>query len=251
MTPFLAIVRVTVGQLTGRTRLLGFGLLSLVPAALLAAASRSVDPDVLDLEMGVLLVVPFFSLVIPITTLILAGSALGEERRDKTLSFLVLRPISRLEIAAAKTVAAAAVSVGFAAIGTLALSVTWLAVGGTSMDVFPSILVGAVLSCVMYSAVFVLLGNIVARATLAGLIYVLFFETVIVEEFSRLAGASLWRIGLGATLDTMPSHFPALALLGALGNWIPSLGSGLIVMSAITIITVGMGTLILKRRDAI
>ena len=41
MTPFLAIVRVTIRQLTGRARLLGFGLLGLVPALLLAAASRS------------------------------------------------------------------------------------------------------------------------------------------------------------------------------------------------------------------
>ena len=90
MTPFFAIVRVTVRQLTGRARLLGFGLLSLVPAALLAAASRSAVPSALDLELGVLLVVPLFALVIPVTTLILATSALGEERGDKTLSFLVL-----------------------------------------------------------------------------------------------------------------------------------------------------------------
>ena len=250
MTPLLAIIRVTVGQLTGRTRLLGFGLLSLVPAVLLAAVSRSADPGALDLELGVLLVVPFFAHVIPITTLILASSALGEERRDKTLSFLVLRPIGRLEIAAAKTLAAAAVSTGFALSGTLALSLVWLALGG-SLDVFPSIALGAASACVMYSAVFVLLGNVVARATLVGLLYVLFFESVLVDELPRLAGASLWRIGLGATLDTMPAHFPARALLGALGEWVPSLGSALIVMGSITLITVGICTVLLKRRDAI
>jgi ABC-2 type transport system permease protein len=250
MTPLLAIVRVTVGQLTGRTRLLGFGLLSLVPAVLLAAASRSADPGALDLELGVLLVVPLFALVIPVTTLILAGSALGEERRDKTLSFLVLRPISRLEIALAKTLAAAAVSTGFAVLGTLALSVTWVALGG-SLNLFPPMVLGATLACLMYSAVFVLLGNVVARATLAGLLYVLFFEFVMVEEMPRLAGASLWRIGLGATLDTMPAHFPARALLGALGEWVPSLGSALMVMSSIAIVTVGTCTLLLKRRDAV
>ncbi|MQA92314.1 MAG: hypothetical protein GEU90_19150 [Gemmatimonas sp.] len=250
MTPLLAIVRVTVRQLTGGTQALGFGLLSLVPAVLLAAVSRSADPGALDLELGVLLVVPFFALVIPITTLILAGSALGEERRDKTLSFLMLRPISRLEIAAAKTLTAAAVSTGFAVVGALALSLTWLAVGG-SFDVFPSMVLGATLACVMYSAVFVLLGNVVARSTLVGLIYVLFFETVMVEELPRLAGASLWRIGLGATLETMPAHFPARALLGAMGDWIPSLDSALIVMGSITLVTVGICTVLLKRTDAI
>src|SRR5687768_11129080 len=103
MTPFLAIVGVTIRQLTDRSRLLGFGLLNLVPSVLLAAVARSANRGALDLELGVLLVAPFFALVIPITTLILASSALGDERRDKTLAFLVLRPISRLEIAAAKT----------------------------------------------------------------------------------------------------------------------------------------------------
>lgn len=250
MTPVFAIARVTAGQLTGRTRVLGFGLLSLVPAALLAAASRSADPAALDLELGVLLVVPLFALVIPITTLILATAALGEERRDNTLSFLVLRPISRLEIALAKLLASVAVSAGFAVLSALALSFTWLAVGG-GMDVFPPMMLGATLACLMYSAVFVLLGDVLARATLVGLLYVLFFESVIVENFSRLAGGSLWRISLGATLDTMPAHFPARALLAALGDWIPSLGSALIVTAVVVVITTGICTILLKRTDAV
>jgi ABC-2 type transport system permease protein len=250
MTPMLAIIRVTIGQLTGRTRLIGFALLNLVPAVLLAAVSRSANSSALDLELGVLLVVPFFALVLPITTLILATSALGEERRDKTLSFLVLRPISRLEIALAKSIAAAAVSTGFAVIGALALSLAWLAVGGR-FNVFPAILLGATLACVMYSTVFVLLGNVVVRATLVGLLYILFFETVMVDNFDKLASGSLWRISLGATLDTMPAHFPARGLLGAMGDYVPSLGTALIVAGAVAILTIGMCTVLLERTDAV
>ena len=250
MTPMLAIVRVTIGQLTGRTRLIGFGLLSLVPAALLAAVSRSARANALDLELGVLLVVPLFAMVIPISTLILATSALGEERRDKTLSFLVLRPIGRWEIALAKAIAAAAVSTGFAVLGALALSVTWLSVGG-SLDVFLPIVLGATLACVMYSTVFVLLGNLLVRATLVGLLYILFFETVMVDEFDKLAGGSLWRISIGATLDTMPANFPARALLAAMGDLIPSLGTALIVTTAVAIITIGVCTILLHRTDAV
>ena len=250
MTPLLAIVRVTIRQLTGRTRLIGFSLLNLVPAPLLAAVSRSANPSALDLELGVLLVVPYFALVVPITTLILSSSALGEERRDSTLPFLVLRPISRLAIALAKAIAAAIVSIGFAALGALALSLTWYAVGG-SFDVFPSILVGAALACVMYSTVFVLLGNVVVRATLVGLIYILFFETIIVDELPRLAAASLWRISLGATLAAMPAHFPARAMLAALGGWVPSLGSALIITSVVAFMTIGLCTILLQRTDAV
>jgi ABC-2 type transport system permease protein len=250
MTPFLAIVRVTVRQLTGRARLLGFGLLSLVPALLLAAASRSAVREALDLELGVLLVVPLFALVIPVTTLILASSALGEERGDRTLSFLLLRPISRVQIVAAKTLAAAVTATGFALLATLALCLVWMALGG-GLDVFPAVALGATLACVMYSGVFVLVGNLLARATLVGMLYVLFFEYVIVEELPRLAGGSLWRIGLGATLSTMPSHFPARALLGAMGTWVPSVGSALIVASVIAIVTVAICSVLLKRMDAV
>jgi ABC-2 type transport system permease protein len=250
MTPLLAIIRVTIQQLTGRPRLIGFALLNLVPAPLLAAVSRSVNPGALDLELGVLLVVPFFALVVPITTLILASSALGEERRDQTLTFLVLRPISRFQIALAKGIAAAAVSLGFATLGALALSLTWVVVGG-SFDIFPSVLLGAAIACVMYSTVFLLLGNIAHRATLIGLIYILFFETVIIDELPRLAPASLWRISLGATLDTMPSHFPARALLAALGEWVPSVGSALIIASTVAVIMIGLSTLLLHRTDAV
>lgn len=250
MNPLLAIVRVTARQLTGRSRVLGFGLLNLVPAALLAAASRSAESSALDLEFGVLLVVPLFGLVIPITTLILASSALGDERRDKTLSFILLRPISRLEIVAGKMIAAAGVSICFALWGALALCVTWAAVGGR-MDVFPSIALGAALACVMYSAVFVLIGNVIVRATLVGLIYVLFFESAVVDELARLAPASLWRISLGATLETLPAHFPARALLGSLGDWIPSVGSALVITAATAVIATTICTLLLKRTDAV
>lgn len=250
MTPFLAIVRVTVRQLTGKARLVGFGLLSLAPAMLLAAVSRSAIPAALDLEVGVLLVVPLFALVIPVTTLILASAALGDERGDKTLSFLLLRPISRLEIVAAKTVAAATTASGFALVGSFALSLTWMALGG-SLDVFPAIAIGATLACAMYSALFVLVGNVLARSTLVGMLYVLFFEYVMVEELPRLAGGSLWRIGLGATLSAMPEHFPARALLPALGEWVPSLGSALVVTGAITILTVAACTVLLQRTDAV
>jgi ABC-type Na+ efflux pump permease subunit len=250
MTPWLAIVRVTIRQLTGRARILGFGVLALVPAALLAAVAKSANPGALDLELGVLLVVPFFALVIPITTLIVATSALGDERRDKTLSFLTLRPISRLAITTAKISAAFLVSMAFALWGTVALTAMWRGLGG-SLDVFPAIALGATLACLMYSAVFVLLGNVLARATLAGLLYVLFFEYVMVQGLPRLAGASLWRISLGATLEVLPAHFPARALLGALGEWVPSVGSALMVMGSITLIAVASCTVLLQRTDAV
>jgi hypothetical protein len=66
-----------------------------------------------------------------------------------------------------------------------------------------------------------------------------------------LAGASLWRISLGATLETLPAHFPARALLGAVEGWVPSVGSALIIMGSIALITIASCTVLLKRMDAV
>ena len=250
MRAFASIIRVTIRQLTGRKRTIGFGLLSLVPAGLLLAASRARELEGIDTDLGVLMVAPFFSVVLPLTALILAGSALSDERRDKTLSFLVLRPISRLQIAVAKTAAATVVSVGFALLGATALSLMYVGVGG-QIDVLPAIAVGATLVCVLYSAAFVLLGNLTTRPTLLGLLYVWFIEIVMVDELPRLAPGSPWRVGLAATIDLMPEDFPARAMLGAIGDLAPSWPAACGATAAAAVVAVGLCTLLLKRTDSV
>jgi ABC-2 type transport system permease protein len=250
MTAFLSIIRVTIRQLAGRKRVVGFGVLSLVPAGLLFAASRARELEGIDTDLAGLVVTPFFAVVLPLTALILAGSALSDERRDKTLSFLVLRPIGRLQIAVAKTVAATAVSVGFALFGSVALCLTYVGVGG-QINVLPAIAVGAALVCSLYSALFVLLGNVTSRPTLVGLLYVLFFENTLVTELPRLAPASPWRVGLAATIDLMPQGFPARAILGAIGDLAPSAPSALGATAATVVIAVGICAILLKRTDSV
>ena len=245
-----AIVLTTMRQLTGRSRMIGFGLLSLVPAGLLFAASRAREGAGLDTDLGGLLVTPFFAVVLPLITLILASSALGDERREKTLSFLVLRPVAPLQIVLAKTLATFAVSMGYAFVGTVALTITYVALGGR-LDVLPAILVGAALVCALYSSVFVLLGSVFARATLVGLAYVLFVENVLVVELPRLASGSAWRVGLAATIDLMPSTFPARAILGAIGDLEPSAPLALLATAATAAIAVGLCTVLLARTDSV
>ena len=250
MTSFAAIVRVTLQQLTGRKKIFGFGVLSLIPAALLFFAARAREVEGLDTDLGGLVVSPFFAVVLPVIALIMAGSALGDERRDKTLSFLVLRPISRLAIATAKTLAACTASVGFALVGTVALAVVYAATGG-SINVMPAIFVGAAVMCVAYSALFVLLGNVTSRPTVIGLLYILFVENVLVDELPRLAPASPWRIGLAATIDLMPEDFPARALLGAIGELAPSAYNAFLATAVIVAVTIALGAGVLSRTDSV
>jgi ABC-2 type transport system permease protein len=250
VTTFLAIIRVTLQHLMGRRKVLGFGLLSLTPATLLFFAARARVGPGLDTDLGAMVVSPFFSIVLPVTALILRGSALGDERRDKTLSFLVLRPISRLQIVVAKTIAASTASVAFALVGTAALALTY-ATGGGQPNVMPSIFAGAVVICVTYSALFVLLGNVSSRPTVIGLIYILFVENTLVQELPRLGPASPWRIGLATTIDLMPEDYPALALLGGIGELVPSWYNALLATTGILIVTIALGTLLLRKTDAV
>lgn len=250
MIPFSSIVRVTARQLSGRIRVIGFGLLSLLPAALLLAASRARELEGIDTDLGHLMVDPFFTVVLPITALILAGSALRDERRDKTLSFLVLRPIGRLQIVVAKTVAATAVSGAYALVGAVAFCLTYVAVGG-KINVLPSIAVGALLVCTLYSALFVLLGNLTSRPTVVGLLYVLMIENGLVQELPRLAPMSPWRVGLTATIDLMPQGFPARAVLAPIGNLAPSALAAVGATAVAVIVAVGICTILLKRFDSV
>lgn len=250
MSPFAAVVRTTVQQLAGRSRVVGFGLLSLVPAGLLYAASRVREVVGLDTDLGALVVTPFFAVVLPLTTLILASSALGDERREKTLSFVVLRPIGPLQIVVAKTLATFAVSMGYALLGAIALGTTYMVLGGR-IDVVPAIVAGAALVCALYSSVFVLLGSIFARATLVGLAYVLFVENVLVGELPRLASGSPWRVGLAATIDLMPETFPSRAILGAIGDLEPSAPLALLATATTATIAVAVCTLLLVKTDSV
>jgi ABC-type transport system involved in multi-copper enzyme maturation permease subunit len=250
MTAFAAITKVTFRQLTERKRVIGFGVLSIVPAALLFFSARGRVGGGVDSDLAAALVTPFFNIVLPLIALVMAGSALGDERKDKTLSFLVLRPRARVEIAAAKTLAACLVATAFGAFAGLALTVAYMGAGG-GPSVLPAILVGATISSFFYGAVFVLLGYAATRPTLIGLVYLLFFESVVVGEIPGLAATSPWRVGLAATIDLFPQGFPGREIQAAIGVLPASaLGSGLRTVTVVIVSILVCATL-LKRTDSV
>lgn len=247
MRPFLAIVQVTLRQLTGRKRVIGFTLLSLAPAGIFYLAARTGGMGDLERGFATILVAPFFSIVLPIVTLVLAASALGDERKDKTLSFLVLRPVRRLDIAAGKTVAAALVASAFAAVGAAGIALAYGSVGG-EVAVLGGSIAGAVIAAVMYAGLFVLLGYAVARPTLVGLLYVLLVDNTLIALLPRLSSFSGWRVGFAATVDLIPNTFRDVGE-GAVGSIEPSV-SGSLVQALLTVaVTVAVCAIILRRSD--
>ena len=253
MTAALAITQRTSVSLLGVKRLVGFGLLELGPAVIyLASSARVVDSDLPE-RIAAFALTLYFPVVVPVVATVLASSALGGERRDDTLSFLVLRPVARSAIAGAKIAGASIAVVVLNAIGALSLGLVHAAIGGSAGLVIPFVVGGAVASLV-YVALFVPFGFLTERAVIVGLIFVFVFENGIVSALSGLAPWSPWRIGFSAFADLLPAAaaaHPGVADIVdvALGSVTVGAGGAAAKALVVTLLSVAATTWLLRSRD--
>jgi ABC-2 type transport system permease protein len=248
MTAAFAITRVTTRQLVGGRRAIWLGLLALAPALIFALATSNISrSELFDPFIG-FVVVGHFSVVVPLVTLAFAGPALGQERRGHTLSFLVLRPIPRWAIAAAKLLGAFAAGYLVTGLGALALAVVY-GVRAGDWAWIPALLVGTAVAAAIYASIFLPLGYATRHATLIGLGFWLIWENGIVSAVSGLAWTSPWRVGFSAFVDLAPVTLDADTLEFGLG----SLEAGVFGAIGKAALWVGAGlaltTLLLRRRD--
>jgi ABC-2 type transport system permease protein len=190
------------GQTRGR-RLILVGLLLAAPALLaLIYRGSETHPDGALFTVQLLdnLLLP---LLIPLTALLLASSALGGEVEDRTLVYLTLRPVSRLSIAVGKLLAVSAVSAAL----TAASVILMYAIAVSSLDesrVLVAGLLAAILGSVAYCSLFLPLGLLAPRRGLIlGLGYVLVWEAAAAGLSAVLAALSVRRYVLGAIDATL------------------------------------------------
>lgn len=253
MTVPLAITRRTSASLLGVKRLIGFSLLELGPALIyLASSSRLVDSE-LEERVAAFALTLYFPVVVPVVAVVLASNALGGERRDETLSFLVLRPVPRSAIAAAKLTGAVGAGILVNAIGALGLSAIHIAIGGDAGMLVP-FLVGGAVATVAYAALFVPFGFLTERAVIVGLIFVFVFEGAIVSALSGLATFSPWRIGFSAFAGSLPAaaadHPGVVDIVDtALGSVAPGAGGAVAKVVVLAVVSVAATTWLLRSRD--
>jgi ABC-2 type transport system permease protein len=205
-----AIVWTTARQVLPRRRAIAYAIGEAAPAIVyLLMASTLSDAAALE-RVLVMIVTAYFMLLVPIVSLIVASAVLGAERRDGTLSFIMLRPIPRGLISAAKVLAAIVVAGTLNAFGGLALTAAYGAETGSWNLVLP-VLVGGFLATAVYSAIFVPLGYVTDRAVLVGLLFVFVFENGIVFAATGLKALSPWRIGFSAFMAMVPDDVVAEA----------------------------------------
>ena len=257
MTAYLAILKVTVRQTLRPKRAIGLGLLSVSAAftyfltALGSTASSNTAEfnreQAFDIFVG-MTVGTFMNIIVPVVTLIIATSVLGDERTGNTVSFLVLRPISRLTIGAAKVTAGFLESFALTGLGALALGVL-AAMRMDTFDYVAPLLVGTAIATAAYTALFVPLGYLLKRATLIGLTYVFIWENGIGAAVPAVAGLSPWRIGVSAMAGMAPDQFLRDLPEFAIGSITPGVGGAAAKTGVLLIVSAAAVASILRRRD--
>jgi ABC-2 type transport system permease protein len=162
-----------------------------------------------------------FTVLLPLTALIIGTSVLGAEIDDGSIIHLLATPVRRLSVVLTKYTVATVLTVLFAAVpeaiaallsggGTTPGSVVTHAVqGGQFVQVTPGVpvdagklalglFVGAVVGAVIYNANFVMVSIATTRAIAVGLLYVLVWESLLSNFVSgaRLLSVSHYALGV-------------------------------------------------------
>jgi len=154
-----------------------------------------------------------FSVLIPLTALIIGTSVLGAEIDDGSIVHLLATPVRRSSVVVTKFLVATGLTMLFAAVPELIAAL--IAGGGSIPDTAGNVLgpvgfttistgkfalglfVGALACSVIYNAVFVMVSVATTRAIAVGLLYVLVWETLMSNFVSGVRLLSVSHYGLG------------------------------------------------------
>ena len=249
MIAFGLIVRSTVSRLLRRRRVIGMTFLTGATAPMLfsVAFGRS-DEEILEIYQFLTIVLGM-ALAFPIASIIVGTAAFGEERKAHTLPFLLLKPVSRLLIAAGVTVGAAVSS--FVVMFT-GVALTWLAAvsftGAWNIG-WPTT-IAIMIQAIASAALFVPLGLLFSRATLVGLAYLFIWEIILTSVVTGFIASSIYRITVSGYADLAELSPEVFSEVDEILNTV-AIGAGgafakVLVMAAISI---ALTTIILRSRD--
>lgn len=223
----------------GRTAALGLVPLALAAVALVVATTgRSGDDAVTEAWAGLTgrLLVP---LVVAFTTLVLAVSAVADDRDDGTLLLLTATRVPRWSIVAQKGAAAwlGSVAVTAPAVAACALLGLQTGRGGSAAG---ATVAAAALTAFAYTGLFLLLSLVTSRAVLVGAVYVVLWEgsvaslapsadalsvaaygRVLVADALGSAGGELTTAGVSPLAAVLVLLLVGLAGLGAAARRLP------------------------------
>lgn len=226
MTSLLALYRLFLRRqvTTGRLFLFGgFGLLAILVAYAINRGGDNTAENVINFIYGF-----GIGLMVPVISLVLASSALGELIEDETLVYLWHRPVARWQLALSAWLGAATIVVPFTVI-PLVVSAAIGSGGDTTAIVATA--AATTLAAIAYSGLFVLLGLLFRKALIWGLIYL-----VVWELFVSKAGQGAARL----SVNTYPSSVMARMTDFPLPLAERAMATGIIVPIVVAILGVGL-----------
>jgi ABC-2 type transport system permease protein len=169
-----------------------------------------------------------FSVLLPLTALIIGTSVLGAEVDDGSIIHLLATPVRRSSVVATKFLVATGLTIVFAAVPELIAAL--IAGGGSAKPLTDQagglvavdsgkfatgLFVGALACSVIYNAVFVMVSVATTRAIAVGLLYVLVWEVLLANFVSgaRLLSVSHYGLGIAGGFVTDPDLQAGLGVL--------------------------------------
>ena len=180
--------RLSLRQMASRRRLLLITLLAALPVGLAALVSAALGEDESSNSefINTLLDGLLIAVIMPIVTMVLATAAFGNELEDRTLSYLVLKPVPRAQIVASKLLAAIVVGGVLLIAGGVVSTLLGASSVGAVLVVFDNdvkavaaVAVALFAGVVTYAAIFTWAGLISSRALAFALIYVFVWEALV------------------------------------------------------------------------
>jgi ABC-2 type transport system permease protein len=171
-----------------------------------------------------------FSVILPLTALIIGTSVLGAEIDDGSIVHLLATPVRRSSVIVTKFAVGAVLTMAFVAVPELIAGL--IATGGAT-KLAVGLFIGALAGSVIYNAVFVMLSVLTTRAIAVGLLYVLIWEVVLGNFVSgaRLLSVEHYSLGVANSI----AHDPAL-------NAGLTLTTALVMGVIVTVVTLALAT---------
>jgi ABC-2 type transport system permease protein len=135
-----------------------------------------------------------FSVVLPLTALIIGTSVLGAEIDDGSIVHLLATPVRRSSVIITKFAVAAVLTMIFVAVPELLAGL--IATGGVTRLAI-GVFAGAMTGSAIYNAVFVLVSVLTTRAIAVGLLYLLVWEGLLGNLVSGASELSVGQYSLG------------------------------------------------------
>jgi len=186
------VAQLTLRATLGRRRAILFAIpaVILIALTLILRASRPPGaqwPDHLLGDFG-------FSVLLPLTALVIGTGVLGAEIDDGSAIHLLATPIHRRTIVVTKFAIAALLTMLFAAVPELIAGLLAPGVRGLAVALF----IGALAGSVIYSAAFVMASVLTTRAIMVGLLYVLVWEALLgnVVGGARILSIAHYSLGI-------------------------------------------------------